>query len=67
MTVMNRRELLKRTGFGLATSAMAGVKLREGLAAWDSPEGAPGSSPEWIRTARIILAEGYNPPFYPCF
>lgn len=67
MTVMNRRELLKRTGFCLATSAMAGVKVREGLAAWDSPQGAPVSSPAWIRTARIILAEGYNSPFYPSF
>jgi glycosyl hydrolase family 42 (putative beta-galactosidase)/putative glycosyl hydrolase-like family 6 (GHL6) protein len=67
MTVMNRRELLKRTGFGLATAAVAGVKLVGGLAAWDSPGGTPGSSPDWIRNARIVLAEGYNPPFYPSF
>jgi hypothetical protein len=64
---MNRRELLQRTGLGLAATTMAGRKVGGEPAAWDSPGGAPVSSPEWIRTARIILAEGYNPPFYPSY
>jgi len=28
---------------------------------------SPGTAYEWIRHARILLAEAYNPPFYPSF
>lgn len=64
---MNRRELLRRTGGALATSALTGASFDRALAAGGSPAGAPSPLPEWIRTARIVLAEGYNPPFYPSF
>ncbi len=53
MNQMNRRELLRAAGFMLAAS---------------QAEGAPAASApvyEWIRNTRTLIAEGYNPPFYP--
>jgi hypothetical protein len=49
---MTRRELLQVAAFAAAagTGAVAGPS-----------EGGP----EWFRSARILIAEGYNPPFFP--
>jgi hypothetical protein len=48
---LSRRELLIEAGFLLAGSKLVGA--------------AP--SPEWIGTCRMLICEGYNPPFYPSF
>ena len=60
MNQLNRRELLQSAGFLLATPQLRGA----------SPPGpggtpAPGSAYDWIRSTRILIAEAYNPPFYP--
>lgn len=50
---MTRRDLLKSSGFLLAVSQL--------------PAAAPteSSAYDWIRSTRTLIAEGYNPPFYP--
>jgi len=50
MSQFNRRELLKSAGLLLAATQLP--------AATDSAYG-------WIRNVRTLIAEGYNPPFYP--
>ncbi len=63
---VSRREVLQRAGAVAATTALGGFARREGVArAID--EGAEGSPPdfEWIRSVRLMIAEGYAPPFYP--
>ncbi|MGA2268573.1 MAG: beta-galactosidase trimerization domain-containing protein [Bryobacteraceae bacterium] len=60
MNQLNRRELLQSAGFLLTASQLRGT----------SPPGpggtpAPGSAYDWIRSTRILIAEAYNPPFYP--
>jgi len=49
---MTRRDLLQQAG--LAASGLAGT-----------PPAAADSSHPWLRSARILIAEGYNAPFYP--
>ncbi len=57
----NRRELLQSSGLLLASHlALPGAEP----AAADS---AAGGAYEWIRNTRTLIAEGYNPPFYPSF
>ncbi len=55
MNQMNRRELLQTAGALLAGSQLAPA--------------APGSEStwDWIRSTRVLIAEAYNPPFYPSF
>jgi len=50
---MTRRDLIKSAGFLLAGSQLSAA-----------PSGESGAY-EWIRSTRILIAEGYNPPFYP--
>ena len=52
MNSFNRRELLQAAGFVLAESRLEAA-----------PE--PASAYDWIRNARALIAEAYNPPFYP--
>lgn len=54
-TNYNRRELLQSAGLLLAGSQLAAAE----------PQPAPGSAYEWIRNTRTLIAEAYNPPFYP--
>jgi hypothetical protein len=49
---MTRRDLLQQTG--LAASGLAGT-----------PADTADSSHPWLRSVRILIAEGYNAPFYP--
>ena len=56
MNQLNRRELLQSAGFLLTTSQLRGAS---------PPAAAPGSAYDWIRSTRILIAEAYNPPFYP--
>jgi hypothetical protein len=53
---LSRRELLESAGFLLAGSA------------WNAsaePQTASRGAYEWIRNTRTLIAEAYNPPFYP--
>jgi hypothetical protein len=52
---MTRRELLQSAGFALAT---ANLEFPRAAAATES-------ACDWIRSTRILIAEAYNPPFYP--
>ena len=63
---VSRRELLQRAGVVAATTALSGFALGEGVAK-PINEGAAAARPafEWIRSARLMIAEGYAPPFYP--
>ena len=53
---LTRRELLESAGFLLAGSDWQ---------ASAQPQPATTSAYEWIRSTRILIAEAYNPPFYP--
>jgi hypothetical protein len=53
MTELTRRELLERAGFLLASSSR-GLAQTSGNPVWD-----------WIPGTRTLIAEAYNPPFYP--
>ena len=50
---MTRRDLIKSAGFLLASAPLSA-----------GPSDASGAY-DWIRATRILIAEGYNPPFYP--
>jgi hypothetical protein len=66
MAKVSRRELLQRAGAVAATTALGGFTLKEGVAhAID--KGVAGARPafDWIRSARLMIGEGYCPPFYP--
>jgi hypothetical protein len=56
MEPITRRELFERAGFALAASMFSAAS-----------RGADSGVYEWIRHPRILLAEAYNPPFYPSF
>jgi hypothetical protein len=56
MNQLTRRELLQSAGLLLVTP-----QLRAAL----RPAAAPSSAYEWIRSTRALIAEAYNPPFYP--
>ena len=66
MEKVSRRELLQRAGALAATTALSGFALEEGVAKAIN-EGAAAARPafEWIRSARLMIGEGYAPPFYP--
>ena len=55
MNLLSRREFVQSAGWLLMTS-----QLRSAL-----PLSAQNPAYEWIRSPRILIAEGYNPPFYP--
>jgi hypothetical protein len=67
MNQINRREFIQSTGLLLAGSQLplAGSPLL--LAGSPLPLAAASADPvwEWIRGTRILIAEAYNPPFYP--
>ena len=66
MEKVSRRELLQRAGAVAATAALSGFALEEGVAK-PINEGAAAARPafEWLRSARLMIGEGYAPPFYP--
>ena len=71
MTDISRRDLLRATGLMLAASgarALPSVPGAEGPRSAGKSEvaGSPEfRENEWLRSARILNAEAYNPPFYP--
>jgi hypothetical protein len=71
VTNISRRDLLRTTGLMLAAS---GARAVPSVPVAEEPRPAGTSevarSPEfrgneWLRSARILNAEAYNPPFYP--
>jgi hypothetical protein len=66
MNGLSRRELLQRSGMLAAGATLGGLGSGFGFAmpelAADSP--LPASF-DWIRSVRLIIAEGYAPPFFP--
>ena len=62
MKEINRREFIQSTGLLLAASQLplAGAETASTKAPADPAW-------EWIRSTRILIAEAYNPPFYPSF
>lgn len=65
MEFITRRELLERVGTALTAAALSDGSLKRALA--DARGSAPEAAYDWIRHPRILLAEAYNPPFYPSF
>jgi len=59
--------LLQRTGAVAAATALGGFKVKYGMAISAAAEGTSALDPsfEWIRSARLLIAEGYASPFYP--
>ncbi|MGH9328378.1 MAG: beta-galactosidase trimerization domain-containing protein [Terriglobia bacterium] len=64
MKTITRRELLGRAGAVAAGAALSGFRVKEGFAGATNEE-RPTSSFEWFRSLRLLIAEGYCPPFYP--
>ena len=66
MAKISRRELLQRTAAVAATTALGGFTVRNGMALSSGDGNTPlNPSFEWIRSARLLIAEGYASPFYP--
>jgi hypothetical protein len=66
MEKVSRRELLQRAGALAGVTALDGFALKEGVAKPTSEGVASARAAfEWIRSARLMIAEGYAPPFYP--
>ena len=67
MKSLTRRELLQQAGVMTATSVL-GSSLSDSAPAVRGPAGGPGEPAyDWICSARLLIAEAYNPPFYPSF
>jgi Beta-galactosidase trimerisation domain/Hypothetical glycosyl hydrolase 6 len=65
MEKFNRRELFQRAGTVAAVTTW-GEGLKDGRRAVPSEEITPHTqSFEWFPSARLLIAEGYAPPFYP--
>jgi hypothetical protein len=52
LNLYSRRELLRQAGFLLVAPVLAA---------------SADSTNEWVTTCRMLICEGYNPPFYPSF
>ncbi|PYQ20230.1 MAG: hypothetical protein DMF81_19250, partial [Acidobacteria bacterium] len=64
MEPVTRRELLERAAVAWA-AVVSGASLERAGA--EGRPSAPVAVYDWIRQPRILLAEAYNPPFYPSF
>ena len=62
-----RREFLQQAGIMTATSVSGITIPKLGVAASEPGDGSSETAYEWIRSARIMLVEGYSPPFFPSF
>lgn len=69
---MNRRELLQRAGAVAVAATLEGFNPKRGFASagagWGEVSGAAAGLPaswEWIRRTRLLIGEGYTPPFFP--
>jgi hypothetical protein len=71
MAEITRRQMLAMTTLVIGAPGLGVLRLNgRGLPFQASPaqtEPAAGPLPEWIHNNRTLIAEGYNPPFYPSF
>ena len=67
MGILNRRKFLQSTGLMLAGAQLPFGELPAPAAASGdpSPAGSRESVWDWIHNNRTLIAEAYNPPFYP--
>jgi hypothetical protein len=61
MIGLSRRELLQ----GASTLAAGTTLRRLRLSLGGLPDGTVREAPDWVRSIRLLIAEGYAPPFYP--
>jgi len=67
MPAMNRREMMKLTALALNASGLSSLAAST-PAVSAVPASAAGKAEDvwaWIRSNRTLIAEAYNPPFYP--
>jgi RimJ/RimL family protein N-acetyltransferase len=67
MKGLNRRQLLQGAGIFAAGTAFEGWNSSFGFATQDRTVESKRLPPsfEWTRSVRLMIAEGYAPPFYP--
>jgi hypothetical protein len=64
---INRRDLVKMTALALCAPELRLGALRLGSPTEPHIQADTESAYEWIRGNRTLIAEAYNPPFYPSF
>ena len=64
MIGLSRRSLLQGAGALAAVPALNKLKSNLGFV-FPEPDGHLPEVPDWVRSIRLIIAEGYAPPFYP--
>ena len=62
MIGLSRRKLLQGAGALAAGTSLQRLHARLGIAL---PDGSVSQVPDWVRSIRLLIAEGYAPPFYP--
>jgi Beta-galactosidase trimerisation domain/Hypothetical glycosyl hydrolase 6 len=62
MIALSRRELLQGAGALAAGTSLSRLQSKLGIAL---PDGTTLQVPDWVRSIRLLIAEGYAPPFYP--
>jgi len=62
MNGLSRRELLQGAGALTAGTTLRRLQSKLGIAL---PDGTNSQVPNWVRSIRLLIAEGYSPPFYP--
>src|SRR5208337_2313865 len=62
MIGLSRRELLQGAGALAAGTTLRRLQPRLGITL---PDGSIPQVPDWVRSIRLLIAEGYAPPFYP--
>jgi len=67
MAEFSRRDLILGGGLMLAASSSELLAVNSLPVIGVDPAPSPEADHEWVSTARIVVAEGYNPPFYPEF
>lgn len=67
MPEFTRREMLAMTALAAGAEGLPFLSARADSAAQGEAQGARRDVPEWIHSNRTLIAEAYNPPFYPSF
>ena len=62
MNELSRRDLLQGAGALAAGTTLGRLRSKLGIAL---PDGTIPQVPGWVRSVRLMIAEGYCPPFYP--
>lgn len=66
MHTLSRRKLLQRAGMLAAGTTLGGLSTRLGFAVpLNATDSQLPASFDWVRSVRLMIAEGYAPPFFP--